>query len=85
MQRINQGFAEALHVISSKMTGTSCTDDARLKIPSCQKVTFFLHYEIFHRDVIRLYFCLFGAVSDCCDQGEHASNDLFQSDSSFLL
>ena len=68
MQRINQGFAEALHVISSKMTGTSCTDDARLKIPSCQKVTFFLHYEIFHRDVIRLYFCLFGAVSDCCDQ-----------------
>ena len=30
-----------------KLTGTSCTDDARVKVPSFQKVTFFLQYEIF--------------------------------------
>ena len=33
-----------------KMTGTSCTDDARVKLPSFQKVTFLLQYEIFQRD-----------------------------------
>ena len=48
-----------------KRTDTSCTDDARVKVPSIQKVTFFLQYEIFHRDAIHLYFCLFEDVSDC--------------------
>ena len=48
-----------------KSTGTSCTDDARVKVPSIQKVTFFLQYEIFHTDAIHLYFSLFEDVSDC--------------------
>ena len=51
-------LAETLHVISFKMTGTSSTEDAKVKVPSFQKVTFFLQYEIFHRDAIHLYFCL---------------------------
>ena len=37
---INHGFAEALQVISLKMTGTFCTDDTRVKVPSFKKVTF---------------------------------------------
>ena len=35
-----QGFAETLQVISFKMTGTSCTDDTRVKV-SFPKVTLF--------------------------------------------
>ena len=58
---------KALHVISSKMTGTSCTDDVGVKVPSFQKVTFFLQYELFHKDAIHLYFCLFEYVSVCLD------------------
>ena len=50
-----------------KLTGTSGTDDARVKVPSFQKVTFFLQYEIIHRDAVYLYFCLFEGVSDCRD------------------
>ena len=50
------------------MTGTSGTDDAGVKVPSFQNVTFFLQYEIFYRDAIHLYFCLFEDVSDCRDQ-----------------
>ena len=50
-----------------KMTDTSCTDDARVKVPTFQKVTFFLQYEMFHRDAIHLIFCLFEDVSDCRD------------------
>ena len=50
-----------------KMTGTSFTDNARVKVPSVQKVTFFQQYEIFHRDAIHLYFCLYENVSDCRD------------------
>ena len=65
-----------------KMTGTSCTDDAGVKVPSFQKVTFFLQYEIFHRDAIHLYFCMFLTA---VIKVKHASNDLLQSDSSFLL
>ena len=34
---------------------------------SFQKVTLFLQYKIFHRDVIRLHFCLFEDVTDCRD------------------
>ena len=38
---------------------TAPTDGARVKVPSFQKVTYFLQYEISHRDVIYLYFaCL---------------------------
>ena len=50
-----------------KMTGMSCTDDASVKVPSFQKVTFFLQYEIFHRGAIRLNFCLHENVPDCRD------------------
>ena len=32
-----------------------------------QNVTFFLQYEIFHRDVIHLYFCLFEDDTGCHD------------------
>ena len=66
------------------MTGTSCTDEAGVKVPSFQNVTFFLQYEIFHRDAIHLYFCLFEDVTDCCIliRSEHALYDLPQSDSS---
>ena len=51
-----------------KMTGMSCTDHARVKVPSFQKVTFFLQYEIFYRDAIHLYFCLYENISDCHDE-----------------
>ena len=48
-----------------KMTGASFTGDARKKRPSFQKVTFCVQYEIFQRDAMLLYFCLFEDVSDC--------------------
>ena len=48
-----------------KMTGTSTTDDATVKVPLFQKVNFFLQYDIFHRVVIHLYFLLYENVSDC--------------------
>ena len=51
-----------------KMSSTSCTDDARVKVPPFQNVSFFLQYGIFHRDAIHLYFCLFEDVSDCRNQ-----------------
>ena len=61
---INQPLCRSFHL---KMTGTSCRDDARVKVPSFQKVTFFLQYYIFQRDAVHLYFCLFEDVSDCRD------------------
>ena len=48
-----------------KMIGTSTTGDARVKVPLFQKVKFFLQYDIFHRDVIHLYLCLYENISDC--------------------
>ena len=48
-----------------KMTGTSCTDDAKGTLVS--KSHFFLQYEIFHRYAIHVYFCLYEDISDCCD------------------
>ena len=51
----------------SKMTCTFCIDDVRVKVPSFQKVTQFLQYKIFHRDIIRLNFCLFEVIPDCHD------------------
>ena len=50
-----------------KMTGASSTADARVKVPSFQKVTFFLKYEQYHMDAIHLYFCMIETVSDCLD------------------
>ena len=50
-----------------KMTCISCTDGVRVKVPSFQKVTLFLRYEIFHRYVINLRFCLFEDVTDYHD------------------
>ena len=42
-----------------KMTCTFCTDDVRVKVSSFQKVTQFLQYKTFQRDVIHLNFvCL---------------------------
>ena len=67
------------------MTGTSCTDDAGVKVPLFQKVTFFLQYEIFHRDAIRLYFVCLKMYLTAVIKDEHASNYLLQPDSSFLL
>ena len=50
-----------------KMIGTSCTDDARVNLSSFYKKSHYIQYEIFHRDAIHLYFCLFVDVSDCHD------------------
>ena len=50
-----------------KMTCTFCTDDVRVKVPSFQKVSQFVLYEIFRRDIIRLNFCLFEDIPDCRD------------------
>ena len=61
----NQGFAETLQVIHVKMTCTFSTDDVRVKVPSYQKFTQFLQYKIFHKDIIRLNFGLFGDIPDC--------------------
>ena len=66
------------------MTGTSCTDDARVKVPPFQKVTFLLQYEKFHRDAIHLYFVCMKIFLTAVIKDEHASDDLLQSDS-FLL
>ena len=64
-----------------KMTGTSCTDDARELVPIFQKVTFFSTlYNIPQRVFVSLKMFLTGVIKD-----KHASNDLLQSVSSFLL
>ena len=42
--------------LSLKNDSYSCTDDARVKVPSFQKVSVFLQYETFHRDTVHLYF-----------------------------
>ena len=69
-----------------KMTGTTFTDDARVKVPLIQKVTFFLQYEIFHRDAIRLYFCFYMKMFlTAMIKDEHTSNVSLRSDYSFLL
>ena len=67
------------------MTGTACTDDARVKVPSFQKVTFLLQYEIIHRDANHLFFVCMKMFLTAVIQDEHASDDSLQSDSSFLL
>ena len=50
-----------------KMTCTSSTDEVRVKVFSFQKVTLFLRYKTFNRDVINLGFRLFEDFTDYCD------------------
>ena len=68
-----------------KIPGTACTDGARVKVPSFQKVTFLLQYEIFHRDAIHLFFGCMKMFLTAVIKDEHASDNSLQSDSSFLL
>ena len=56
---------ETLQVISFKMIGTSCTDDARVKVPSFQKVTFFATIRNIQKRRHSFVFCLYEDVSDC--------------------
>ena len=49
------------------MTCTSCKNKVRVKVPLFQKVTLFIRYKIFNRDVINLSFCLFEDVTVCRD------------------
>ena len=67
------------------MTGTSSTDDARVKVPSLQKVTLFSQYKIVLRDAIHLYFVCMKRFLTAVIKDEHTSNDSLQSDSFFLL
>ena len=67
------------------MTGTACTDDARVKVPSFQKVTFLATYEIFNRDAIHSFFVCMKMFLTAVIKDEHASDGSLQSDSSFLL
>ena len=67
------------------MTGTACTDDAKVKVPSFQKVIFLLQYEKFHRDAIFLFFVCMKMFLTAVIKDEHVSDDSLQSDSSFLL
>ena len=68
-----------------KMTATSGTDDARVKVPSFQKVTFFynMKYSTETRSICT-FVCLKMFVTVVI-KDKHASNDLRQPDSSFLL
>ena len=69
-----------------KMAGTSCTDNARVKIPSFQKVTVFFYnmrYSIETQSI-----CIFVCVKmilTAVIKDEYTSNDLLQSDSSILF
>ena len=64
---MKQYFAEIFKLFELKKTCTSCTAEVRVKVASFQKVTLFLRYEIFNRDVINLRFCLFEDVTDYHD------------------
>ena len=68
-----------------KMTGASCTDDASVKVPSFQKVTFFLQYEIFHRALSICIFVCLKMFLTVVIKDKQVSNDLLQSDFFFLL
>ena len=68
-----------------KITGTPSTDDAGVNVPSFQKVTFFLQYEMFHRDANHLHFVCMKMFLTAVTKDEHTSTDSLQSDSSFLL
>ena len=69
-----------------KMAGTSCTDDARVKVPSFQKVAVFSTIlDIPHK---RHPFCILVYVKmflTAVIKDKQASNDSLESDSSFLF
>ena len=69
-----------------KMAGTSCTDDARLKVLSFQKVTVFFYSMRYSTETpsICIFVCLKMFLTATIKDA-HASNDSLQSDSSFLL
>ena len=67
------------------MTFTSCKDEVRVKGTLIPKSHTFLQSKIFHRDVIRLHFCLFEDVYDCRNVKRIGSKSFVQSESSFLL
>ena len=48
-----------------KMTGTSCTDDARVKGILISKSHIFLQYEI-STETLSIYIFVFEDVTDCC-------------------
>ena len=69
-----------------KMTGTSSTDDARVKVPSFQKVTFFPYNMKYTTEMPSI--CIFVCMKmflTAVIKDEHTSYDSLQSDSSFLL
>ena len=67
-----------------KMTGTSCTDDAGVKVPSFQRVTFSLQYKILEMSPIGS-FVYMKMFLNAVIKDEQTSSDLLQSDSSLLL
>ena len=70
-----------------KMTGTSCPDDARIKVPLFQKVTFFLimKYSTEMSFICVFFFVCLKMTLTAVIIGEQASSNLLQSDSSFML
>ena len=68
------------------MTGTACKDDARVKVPSFQKVTFFgTICNIPQRRNPFVFFVCMKMFLTAVIKDEHDSDDSLQSDSSFLL
>ena len=68
-----------------KMTGTSSKDDARVKVPSFQKVPFSYNIEYStEMPSICIFVCMV-MFRTAVNKDEHTSNDPLQSDSSFLL
>ena len=88
---INQGFAETLQVISFKndlhpyLLCTSCTDNARVKVTSLQKVIFFYNMKYSTETPSICIFVCLKVFLTAVIEVEHASNDLLHSDSSLLL
>ena len=67
------------------MTGTSRTDDARVKVSLLEKVTFFYNMK-YSKETLSI--CIFACLKmflTAVIKDEHASKDLLQSNSSFLL
>ena len=56
MKKYNAEKIAAYFLFHLKMTGTSCTDDARVNYPHFKSHTF-LEYQVFHKDVIHLHRC----------------------------
>ena len=75
-----------MHAFHFKMAGTSCTDDARVKVLSFQKVTFFFYNMRYSTETT--FICIFVCVKmflTAVIKDEHTSNDSLQSDFSFML